>query len=55
MKNMGAGHDKDHKEGGVHQGTDTSTIIFPRNIIRGSVNNQEREKAKKRKAAKNEK
>ena len=32
MKNKGAGHDGDHKKGGVHQGTDTSTIIFPRNI-----------------------
>ena len=53
MKNMGAGHDEDHRKGGKHQGSDTSTIIFPRNIIRGSVNNQEREKAKKRKAAKN--
>ena len=53
MKNMGAGHDEDHRKGGKHQGSDTSTIIFPRNIIRGSINNQEREKAKKRKAAKN--
>jgi hypothetical protein len=54
MKNMGAGHDEDHRKGGKHQGSDTSTIIFPRNIIRGSVNAEEHAKAKKRKAAKNE-